>query len=310
MKLIKRNNQNRRKIRGVYSPDNLYNKYFALFIITVLIFLLSTGGVNGEKEEVERLLPRDKIGVVVTILPLANFVEQVGKDRVEVRVMVPPGASPHTYEPTPSQLKGISQAQLYVKIGSGIDFELAWMDKIRAVNRDMWICDSSLGIKIINNDPHIWLSPKNAQKIVQNIGQALIQIDPLSREYFEENVKEFNLKLDELDKEIRIKINEMKNKRFLTYHPSWTYFAKEYNLIQMAIEEEGKEPSAASLVGIIKQARANQVSIILCSPQFNIKSAEVIAKEIGAKIITADPLARDYINSLQILARALGGNEY
>ena len=105
---LKRNNQNRRKIREVYSPDTLYNKYFALFIITVLIFLLSTGGVNGGKEEVERLLPRDKIGVVVTILPLANFVEQVGKDRVEVRVMVPPGASPHTYEPTPSQLKEIS----------------------------------------------------------------------------------------------------------------------------------------------------------------------------------------------------------
>ncbi len=266
-------------------------------------------GVMNVGAEVEELLPKDKIGVIVTILPFANFVEKVGKERVEVGVMVPPGASPHTYEPTPLQLKEISQAQLYVKVGSGIDFELAWMDKIRKVNRDMLICDSSQGIEIINHDPHIWLSPKNAKKIVQNICQALIQIDPLSQEYFKENAREFNSRLDELDKEIKIKLSKMNNKRFLSYHPSWTYFAKEYDLVQVAIEEEGKEPSATFLVSIIEQARASHISIILCSPQFNIKSAEVIAQEIGAQIITADPLARDYIKNLQNLTTVLGGNE-
>lgn len=298
-----KNNKRHRGFSGVYSSDNL-----ELFIIIVLIFLFSAGVMN-VGAEVEGLLPKDKIGVIVTILPFANFVEQVGKDRVEVRVMVPPGANPHTYEPTPLQLKGVSQAQLYVKVGSGIDFELAWMDKIRKVNRDMLICDSSQGIEIINHDPHIWLSPKNAKKIVQNICQALIQIDSPGQEYFKENAREFNLRLDELDKEIKIKINEMKNKRFLTYHPSWTYFAKEYDLVQIAIEEEGKEPSAASLVSIIEQARAGHISIILCSPQFNIKSAEVVAQEIGAQIITADPLARDYIESLQTLTTLLVGKE-
>lgn len=298
-----KNNKRYRGLRGVYSSGHL-----ELFIIIVLILLFSTGVIN-VGAEVEGLLPQDKIGVIVTILPFANFVEQVGKDRVEVRVMVPPGASPHTYEPIPSQLKEVSQAQLYVKVGSGIDFELAWMDKIRKVNRDMLICDSSRGIEIINRDPHIWLSPKNAKKIVQNICQALIQIDPLGQEYFKENAREFNLRLDELDKEIKIKINKMKNKSFLAYHPSWTYFAKEYDLVQIAIEEEGKEPSAASLVSIIEQARADHISIILCSPQFNIKSAEVVAQEIGAQIITADPLARDYIKNLQILTTLLVGDE-
>lgn len=156
-----------------------YNRCLLLIIITVFVFVL-LAGVVPVRAEVGALLSEEKIGVVVTIIPLADFVGQVGKDKVEVTVMVPSGANPHTYEPTPVQLKKISQAQLYVKVGSGVDFELAWMDKIRVINKEMLICDSSHreGIKLIDQDPHIWLFPRNAKIMVQNICQTLAEIDP------------------------------------------------------------------------------------------------------------------------------------
>jgi zinc transport system substrate-binding protein len=169
----------------------------------------------------------------------------------------------------------------------------------------MWICNSSIGITLVDKDPHIWLSPRNVKTMVENISEALIKIDPLSQKYFKKNSIEYINKLDILDKEIKARLEGVKNRRFISYHPSWGYFAKEYDLIQIAIEDKGKEPSAASLAHIIDQARAFHISIILVSPQFNIKSAEVVAKEVGAQIIIADPLSMDYINNLRRLVEEI-----
>jgi zinc transport system substrate-binding protein len=194
---------------------------------------------------------------------------------------------------------------LYVEVGSGLNFELTWMDKIKLIYKDMLICNSSIGITLVDKDPHIWLSPRNAKTMVENISEALIKIDPLSQKYFKKNSIEYINKLDILDQEIKARLEGVKNRRFISYHPSWGYFAKEYNLIQIAIEDEGKEPSAASLAHIIDQTRAFNISIILVSPQFNIKSAEVVAKEVGAQIIIVDPLSMDYINNLRKLVEEI-----
>lgn len=279
-----------------------YKKYLILIIIiSVLLFAV----VTLKKANLGLISKEEKIGVVVSILPLAEFVEQVGKDKVEVTVIVPPGADPHLFELTPVQLKKISQAQLYVEVGSGLNFELTWMDKIKLIYKDMLICNSSIGITLVDKDPHIWLSPRNAKTMVENISEALIKVDPLSQKYFKKNSIEYINKLDLLDQEIKARLEGVKNRRFISYHPSWGYFAKEYDLIQIAIEDEGKEPSAASLVHIIDQTRAFNISIILVSPQYNIKSAEVVAKEVGAQIIKADPLSMDYINNLRKLAEEI-----
>ena len=278
-----------------------YKKYLILIII-ISVFLFA--GVP-LKANLGLISKEEKIGVVVSILPLAEFVEQVGKDKVEVTVIVPPGADPHLFELTPVQLKKISQAQLYVEVGSGLNFELTWMDKIKLIYKDMLICNSSIGITLVDKDPHIWLSPRNAKTMVENISEALIKIDPLSQKYFKKNSIEYVNKLDILDKEIKARLEGVKNRRFISYHPSWGYFAKEYDLIQIAIEDEGKEPSAASLTHIIDQTRAFNISIILVSPQYNIKSAEVVAKEVGAQIIKADPLSMDYINNLRKLVEEI-----
>jgi zinc transport system substrate-binding protein len=279
-----------------------YKKYLILIII-ISVFLFA--GVLIKKANVGLISKEEKIGVVVSILPLAEFVEQVGKDKVEVTVIVPPGADPHLFELTPVQLKKISQAQLYVEVGSGLNFELTWMDKIKLIYKDMLICNSSIGITLVDKDPHIWLSPRNAKTMVENISEALIKIDPLSQKYFKKNSIEYINKLDILDKEIKARLEGVKNRRFISYHPAWGYFAKEYDLIQIAIENEGKEPSAASLAHIIDQTRAFNISIILVSPQYNMKSAEVVAKEVGAQIIIADDLSMDYINNLRKLVEEI-----
>jgi zinc transport system substrate-binding protein len=261
--------------------------------------------------------PSDKIGVVVTILPQADFVENVGGEEVEVTVMVPPGADPHTYEPTPSQLVKVSEAKMYAKVGSGIEFELAWMDKIIEQNKAMLVVDCSKGIQMMEmeghhddeddsehhqgEDPHIWLSPKNAKLMVGNICSGLVQVDPQNEAYYTRNRDEYLAKLDAMDKDIQEGLSGLKNRRFIVLHPAWGYFARDYNLEQIPIEIGGKEPSAKDIANLIQKAEGQNIKIIFASPEFNPRSAEVIAKEIGGRVVFIDPLAKDYIKNMRLV---------
>jgi len=264
-----------------------------------------------------------KIVVVVSILPQVEFVERIGGERVKVIVMVPPGASPHTYEPTPSQLKEVSKAKMYAKVGSGIEFEIAWMDKIISVNKEMLVVDCSKGIELIREyghegkyreheeehehhgiDPHIWLSPKNAKIMVENIYQGLIQIDPINIEYYARNKEKYLQELEELDKEIAKVLSGKKNRKILVYHPAWAYFCKDYELEQIPIEKGGKEPTPQGIANLIKQAKENNITVIFASPQFSTKSAEVIAKEIGGEVVLIDPLEKNYLENMRKVAEA------
>lgn len=249
-----------------------------------------------------------QVQVMVSILPQASFVEAIGGDCVQVRVMIPPGASPATYEPTPSQLKNLSQAGLYVQIGH-IPFEKLWIDKIRQSNKNMKIVDSARGIQIINNDPHIWLSPKLVKKQAEHIYQALASADPVNREYYARNKDRFIRELEELDDEICGIFSGLKagpeNRKFMVFHPSWGYFARDYGLEQIAIEVDGKEPSAENMARIVEEARAAGIGVVFASPQFSLRTAEVIAKEIGGRVVLADPLARDGMDAMRAMARDL-----
>ena len=248
-----------------------------------------------------------QIGVVVSILPQAEFVERIGGNKVQVTVMVPPGASPHTYEPIPSQLKEVSKAKMYAKVGSGIEFELAWMDKIISVNKEMLIVDCSKGIELIDNDPHIWLSPKNAKIMVENIYQGLVQVDPANQEYYARNKEKYLQELDKLDNEIARALSGKKNRKIMVYHPAWTYFARDYGLEQIPIEKEGKEPTPQGIASLIKQARENNITVIFASPQFNTKTADVIAKEIDGRVVLISPLEKNYLENMRKVAEVFAG---
>lgn len=260
--------------------------------------------------------------VVTSILPLAEFVKKIGGDRVSVTVMVGPGASPHTYEPTPQQLREVSEAKVYVKLGAPIEFELTMLDKLLALNSKMTVIDAGAGVAQrsmnehehddqehgIGTDPHIWLSVRNARIMVNNIYNKLCFIDPDSKDYYTDNFFAYANALDSLDHELNSIISNKKNRRFMVYHPSWGYFCADYGLTQIAVEIEGKEPSARDLRKLIELAKREKIKIIFASPQFSVKGAEVIARDIGGHVIMVDPLARDYIDNIKKISRAFAAS--
>ena len=275
---------------------------------------LITGTASSCRMETESTAKR--IEVVVTILPQVEFVESIGGDNIAVTVMVPPGASPHTYEPTPSQMAALSRAKMYAKVGSGIDFELVWMDKLVDANKNMTVIDCSQGIELQEPvgdgehkhqalDPHIWMSPHNTSIMVQNIARGLILVDPDGRNYYEQNRDAYLDQLSQLDRDIRAALSAVSMKAFMVYHPSLGYFARDYSLIILPIEEEGKEPTPASLAYLIEQAKELNITTIFASPQFNPQSAQVIANEIHGEVLFIDPLAREYIANLRTLLSEL-----
>jgi zinc transport system substrate-binding protein len=255
----------------------------------------------------------EKIGVIVSIVPQAELVERVGGDHVRVTVLVPPGASPHTYEPTTGQLRAVSTARLYALVGSGIEFERVWLEKIRAVNHEMLIVDCSTGITLITDehehagaDPHIWLSPRNAMVMVTTICDGLSSIDPEHEAEYIANRDRYLQELGEVDAFIHEQLDPYKKHRaFLTYHPSFGYFAAEYNLTQIAIEHGGKAPTPQVIQASIDYAEQYNLSYVYVAPQFATRDAETIAQEIHGAVIYLDPLPRDYSATLRNIATSL-----
>ena len=256
----------------------------------------------------------DKIGVMVTVLPQVEFVDAVGGDRVDVTAMVPPGANPHTYEVTPAQMSKLSTARLYFKVGSPIEFELTWLDKLTAQNEDMKVVDCNKGIELVQSvdpdepgiDPHTWTSPQNVKIMVNNICAGLVQLDTVNKSYYEANRDIYLQKLDALDSDIKLALAGAVNRAFIVYHPAWGYFAREYGLQQIGIEKEGKEPQAAYMARLINEARDKNIRVIFVSPQFDTRSAEAIAREIGGRVVSIDPEGRDYIDNMRKVAAAFG----
>ena len=249
---------------------------------------------------------------MVSIIPLVEFVEKVGGDKITVSAMVPPGASPHTFEPTPSQLVAVGKATMYVKVGSPIDFEVIWLDKILSSNKDIFLVNASSGVEIFSNeytyhnyDPHIWLSPGNAKIIVGNIYNGFVSIDPDNKKYYAANKETYIKELDELDIEIEQILSKKTNRVFIVYHPAWSYYARDYNLKQIPIEAEGKEPTLNDIKYLIDQARKLNIKIIFASQQFNKETAEVIAREIKGSVILINPLEKNYINNMKKVTNAL-----
>jgi len=254
----------------------------------------------------------NKIGVAVTVLPQREFVERVGGDKVDITVMVPPGASPHTYEVTPAQMVQLSRARIYCKVGSPIEFELSWLDKLLAQNKDILVVDCSRGIDLIKSDdpdepgldPHIWTSPRNARIMVQNICTGLVQADPQNRQYYEDNRDSYLKELDGLDAELGAMLKSTGSRTFIVYHPAWGYFARDYGLHQLGIEQEGKEPKAAYMSRLINEARSQNIKVIFVSPEFDSRNAEAIAREIGGRVVIIDPLAGNYLVNMRKVAAA------
>ena len=263
----------------------------------------------------------DGIVVAVTIPPLGDFVRQVGGNKVQVMVMVPPGADPHIYEPTPSQMVQLSKARMYAKVGSGVEFELTWMENLIAQNRNMLVVDCSVGIQLLDGedehddngddhhhhgaDPHIWLSPVNAKQMVNHICAGLIEVDPDNADFYRANRDDYLAQLDDLDADIREILDGPANRHFMIYHPAFGYFAHEYDLVQVPIEHGGKEPTPAVLASVISHANEYNLQYVFVAPQFVTSHAETIASQIGGSLLYVDPLPIQYIDSMLSVAEEI-----
>lgn len=251
----------------------------------------------------------DKLLVVATIRPLGEFVEAVGGDRVDLMVLLPPGADPHTFEPTPAQMKRIENADLYVKNGAGLEL---WLERFPLEGQR--VVDSSEGVELIylngTPDPHIWLSPRCAMIQVENICRALIEADPEGREFYENNRDAYMNELRSLDEYLSSRLSGAKGRIFVVDHPAWSYLARDYGLTQIAIEEGEREPGPRHIADVIKTVKDSGIKAILVEPEFNPKMAEVIASEAGCEVVKIDPLAGDYINNMRavgdIIAESTG----
>jgi zinc transport system substrate-binding protein len=238
--------------------------------------------------------------VSVSILPQAYFVERVAGSLATVQVMIPKGASPETYEPTPQQLVRLADSQLYVKVGAP-DFpvEQKYLRAALDRNRKLAIADMSDGVSLLKEDPHVWTSPAAVRIGARNIAQTLEGLDPAHREVYRRNLGAFLQDIEELDREIRRALDGKKGQAFMVYHPSWGYFAHEYGLIQLAIEEEGKPLSAAHIRKMVDLAKARGIRAILVQKGFDAKGARAIARDIGGKLAETDPLERDWLSGMR-----------
>lgn len=246
----------------------------------------------------------DQLLVAASIAPLADFARQVGGDHVSVVTLVPPGASPHTYELTPSQVEQVARARLLVLNGVGLEY---WADKLvkGAGNPKLIVVDTSQGIEILDGDsgalsgnPHVWLDPQNAIVQVQHIRDALIQSDPAHAEVYRNRTQAYVDQLQALDREVAAETGTWSSRQFIAFHPAWAYFARRYGLEQAAVIESspGREPSPAEVARIVETAKRIGARAIFAEPQFSAKAAQTIAEETGAAVLFLDPLGSSLVD--------------
>lgn len=252
--------------------------------------------------------PKTSQQITVSIEPLRYFTEQIAGNRYKVVTMVPGGMSPETYEPTAKQMMALDESTLYIKVGQ-IGFERTWMSKLKANAPHTRIVDTSVGItpvKTLNGiiDPHTWMSCHNARQIAYNIFNALKQTSAKDSAYYRANLNKLLTKIKATDQEVN-KLLAGKTKAFLIYHPILTYFAHDYRLTQIPIEEEGREPSANQLQSIIRLAKQQKIKTLYIQKQFNNRNTEIISKDLNLPSTAIDPLNYHWNQQMITIAKAL-----
>lgn len=290
-------------------------------IILLIVLLIAICGLSGcsQKQNAKRR-------ITVTIEPQRYFAEQIAGDKFEIISMVKAGSNPESYDPSPQQMVSLGDSEAYFKIGY-IGFELAWMDNLIKNNPHLKIFDLSNGFELIESDahtncedaahnhesdrkyaavdPHIWSSISGAKTVSLNILKALISLDPTNESYYTAN---YNVLLQEItatEQVLTEKLDSLPSRTFIIYHPALTYLAQEFNLSQLCIEMDGKEPSPALLKELIETTHTNQTRVVFIQEEFDRKNAELIAKETQCQLIQINPLSYDWHDELIRIANAL-----
>jgi zinc transport system substrate-binding protein len=256
--------------------------------------------------------------VLVSVAPHKFFVEQIAGDSLTVDLMVPAGASSHTFEPSPKQMMAASQADIWFQLGEF--FEARATQALKSYNSRMIFVDMRQGLDLISSlegeggcphcrhhdnsmDLHIWMSPKMAMTQAKTIATALSQLYPENQERYAAALQRFLVELDKLDREIRDLLKNIKNRTIMVSHPAYSYFCREYDLKQLSIEFEGKDPTPQQLTRVIEQAREAHIQTIFIQMQYSNKGARLIANELQAKVVMLDPYSENYLVSMREIAQ-------
>ena len=252
----------------------------------------------------------ESVSVLVSIPPQKYMVERVAGDLARVAVLVKPGSDPHTFEPGPSQMRAAAKASLWFTIG--VPFETIWRDRVIGASGNMTVVSCIRDIKRMGfgddphenehdhhagEDPHVWLSPLLTARMLPAITEALSKALPEKEPVFVENAMAFERELLVLHKTLfaRFAAVSVERRVFLTFHPSWRYYARDFALTELSVEVDGKEPGPKAMRTILDTARKHDIHTLFIEPQFSTAAAKAIAKELGAEVRTADPLAENLI---------------
>lgn len=258
-----------------------------------------------------------QVNVTTSILPTKFFVEKIAGDDAKISTMVVDGANPHTYEPRPAQMKELENSEIYFGVG-GTEFDNVWVEKFKKQYPKIKFVDTASGIEKMKNhdhdedhddhdehdhhgkfDPHVWMDPVLAKTQAQNILNALKEKYPADAAKFDENFAKFVKELDELDAYAKEKLGALNGGKFLIYHPALGYFAHRYNLEELSVEIEGKEPKPAELKELINTAKEEKIKTIFIAKGFPTKAAQTIAKETSANVVKIDILSEQWDKSMR-----------
>ncbi|SHJ66409.1 zinc transport system substrate-binding protein [Tangfeifania diversioriginum] len=277
---------------------------------TLVIFLtamLLACGSQKNKNEAE-----EKPVVTVSILPVKTFVEEIAGNDFEINVLLPPGASPADFTLIPSQLKDIARSEVWFRIGY-IGFEFSWKEKIEQANRNMKVVNLSEGLDLITDEylpsgkksstgginPHTWLSPTLVNQMAGHITEELVLLNPEKKEEYQENLSRFVQKVEALDAELRDKLANFEGRQIILFHPSLSYFAREYGLIQYSLEPGGKEPTPQRMAALVDFAKKEDIGVIYIQSDLDRSQARVFAEEIDGEIEEMWPLNPKWFDNLR-----------
>ncbi|MDT8401802.1 MAG: zinc ABC transporter substrate-binding protein [Bacteroidales bacterium] len=285
----------------------------------IFIFLLFPLFVVGCKTESD---DREVKVITVSIEPFGFFTGAIAGDIYKINVIVPPGASPATYEPPPAVIRGINNSDLII-INAYLGFEMAWIDRITGLNEELKILRLADTQELITADshrhgdithytgvdPHFWVSPRRALIMAKDIKDFLLANDPDNAEKYNSNYLRLDSLIRETDAYLESLFGDPGGKSFMIYHPSLTYLAYDYGLEQITVETEGKEPSPSELKELIDEGRKKNIRAIFVQREFDRKNADIIGKEIGAGTVVIDPLSRDWQQSVKDIAESISGRQ-
>lgn len=284
-----------------------------LLLLLLTIFFFGCG-----KTEMVNTSPT----VLTSIPPYIYFISRIAGDTVKIETLVPPGANPHIFEPTPKQVEKARGAQVWFTIGDS--FEKKIVATLTQSNPELRLVSMTQGIPLLSidedahelgacthhhsdegKDLHIWLSPKLARIQAETIAHSLSEAFPDNRSLYQKNLEELLRDLQNTEDEISQELAPMRGLAILVSHPAFGYFCRDYGIVQLSIECEGKDPLPKHITHILKMAEKYQVKSVLTQPQYNNKGAELIAEKLHLPIFLVDPYSSDYLNNLRYITRVI-----